>query len=131
MRVDGTIHWISALTVALSLSTCADSGGPELLACSDSLNVTVGSGVEPLFSWSPNCKAEYVFVVDSAPRELARWAIRAHVTGEGVPSPVRYGDTSSTMNTEFGPVPLVAAQKYLIRIYTDSGGPIGQAIFTP
>jgi hypothetical protein len=119
--------------LAYLLTSCADSGGPALVPCSDSLAVSVGPGVEPLFTWSPNCRAEYITVVDSLPSggELARWAIRARTTGQGSPSPVRYAHAPANMNVEFQPVALVVGHQYLVRVYPDSGGALGQALFTP
>ena len=101
-------------------------------ACTDSLVISVGAGVQPLIKWTPNCRAEYLTVVHPDPSggDLARWAIRARTVGQGAASPIQYGQAPSSMNVEFGPSPLVAGTEYRVDIYANTGA-LGTVLFTP
>ena len=107
---------------------CSDSlSQPALDPCpGDTVTVQAGTGVTPLFTWTPDCGVAFLEVYPAA-GGASRWTVYA--TEESGDNPirtgVRYGMTPSRGVTVGGPLPLAQGTEYAIRVsrrLCDQGG---------
>src|SRR5207237_10539520 len=94
--------YLAAIGLAVgAVARCASSSGPSLPPCTDPVTLTATTALEPGFAWTPNCLVDQVTleenIAPSAGGPQARWAMRSRVTGQGKPSPDRYGDVAASM----------------------------------
>jgi hypothetical protein len=125
----------AVLVLALGgLARCTSSSGLSLAACSGAVTVTPTSDLAPTLAWAPNCFVDQVTVEESiapsAGGPQPRWIIQSQTTGQGTPSPLRYGDVPARMKEVLSAQPLVTGHQYRISV---SGGAtvVGTAVFTP
>src|SRR6266540_1106056 len=99
---------LAAVVLATGLLLCwSCATGPDLVACTGPVTVTTTSGLDPTFSWTPNCLVDQLSVeADIAP-------------SAGGPQP-RWLSAS----------PLVAGHEYTVRVFA-SGTQIGLRVFGP
>jgi hypothetical protein len=124
-----------ALLLAVGgLARCTSSSGPNLAPCSGAVTLTPSSGLTPTLVWTPNCLVDQVTVEEniapSAGGPQPRWIIQSQTTGQGTPSPLRYGDVPAPMQVVLSAAALVAGHQY--RVHVSGGGTVvGTAVFTP
>ena len=96
------------------------------------MTLTATTALEPGFVWTPNCLVDQDTleenIAPSAGGPQARWAIRSRVTGQGTPSPLRYGDVPASMKERA--VTLVAGYEYSARVFAGTVV-VGHAVFRP
>lgn len=117
-----------------ALVRCSSSNGPSLAPCTAQVTLTATSGLQPRFTWTPNCLVDEVTleenIAPSAGGPQPRWAIRSRMTGQGTRSPLLYGVVPATMEEVLSPATLVAGHEYSARVY---GGTtlVGVLVFRP
>jgi hypothetical protein len=126
----GMSHRALLLTVALAAGTlaCSDpTGQPALEPCpGDSVTLEAGSGVTPLFTWSPDCGVAFLEVYPAAGGG-SRWTVYADSSSAAenpIRTGVRYGMTPRHGVTVAGPLPLAPGTAYTIgvsRLLCDQG----------
>lgn len=112
---------ITFACASVCLLACGNATGPEeqAMPCTDdtgSVEVTVGPGLTPSFSWSPACAVAMVLVEEdgsdmwSAITDETLWDNPA--TANLVASPVTYGTAITGTTTSQEPLPLQTGHTY-------------------
>jgi hypothetical protein len=125
----------AALVLVVSgLARCTSSSGPNLAPCTGAVTVMPSSGLTPNLVWTPNCLVDQVTVEEniapSAGGPQPRWIIQSRTTGQGTPSPLRYGDVPASMQEVLSAAALVAGHQYRVSVL-GGGMVVGTAVFTP
>lgn len=115
-------HRALLLTVALAAGSlaCSDpTSQPALDPCpGDSVTLQAGSGVTPLFTWSPDCGVAFLEVYPAA-GGASRWTVYADSSSADenpIRTGVRYGMRPRHGVTVGGPFPLARGTDYTIRV---------------
>jgi len=110
------------------------SNRSTLFACSSTVNITVGSGITPTFSWTPACSLFFLLVEGNTGGD--QWSVISDSTNAIAP-PVTYGIVPPGATADFPPTTLVSGMSYdvLVARWTGPGAQdgviIGSKTFTP
>ena len=111
---------------AAALAACHDTGAEPLPECSDRPvpHVTADTGLTPLLSWTPACRAAKVQVQDTLAdlRWPPVWAFE--VDQNSVVPPLRYGATPAGAQNVVGPAPLQHGHGYVVTIWRRTKDPL-------
>ena len=114
------------------LAACGSPAGANHDACDFDTQISIGSGLTPSVTWSPNCLAKD-FAIDSAPDTTSReahfvWWLDSSPDGTGEPvnrigSPLDYSSRPDQVMVRVAPHPLVPGVQYRVSIdaYDDAG----------
>jgi hypothetical protein len=116
---------------------CNGSSTVSPQACAQNLQVAVGDGTAPLFSWAPPCGVSSLSVETVPPATRGNVeTVWAFSVPENVPvgPGIRYGHAPDRANVWFAAQPLVAGRSYRVRVTQTLGGDVvvggGEAVFT-
>jgi hypothetical protein len=104
------VFWIAA--VAGLAAGCSEAEGPG--DCSGDVELEVGEGSTPIFTWSPVC--EVAALVVQSPAE-AVWSIHSGVGRNALVPPVRYGELPPGGIEEIPAQPLQPGFGYFVRVF--------------
>lgn len=113
------------LTATLAAAMgCSDSGVTRPAACSASLTVAIGRGLQPAIDWQPTCTVASVTVAEAGDGlSLPTWQAWASVGG--VTPPVRVGASPSGANVWGAGASLAAGVAYTVYVVRgDRGNPM-------
>jgi hypothetical protein len=121
---------VSLLTAVLFGAQCQRPTGPSIPDCEfNGPTISVSPGLNPTFSWSPQCAALELAVFDDT-IGLAAWDIAGRIT-----SPVSYGSwQNGNVDVITAPHPLVAGHQYSVQLYrgfVNGTALVAQQGFTP
>lgn len=123
----------------LLLATCSDGIGPRPLEPCDAdqeVEVMVGSGPNPVFSWTPACGLASLHVWDQ--NQTSGWVLYTGPRTHENPlrSGIRYGDAPPESVEPAPATPLISGREYTVTVYRwigdQAGGshfPVGSATF--
>ena len=135
MRITLALCFAVGLLVSCGGETGMNPPPPDEndLSCSDSVEVTVGSGLNPTFSWTPDCAIGRL-IVEQGIDEY--WG--SETAGENsYRSPITYDVHPPTALEHEPAIPLEAGQTYTVSLYTwvsvtpESLLLVGTKTFTP
>lgn len=119
-------------SVAVGIALVAGCHGPVeprlLPVCEYPTTISVTSGLKPVFSWSPECRAGEL-IVDPISDVVDNWVIQGAGHTDGLVQPLRYGSSPDSTVTIVSPMPLVDYQQDRVRLLVaDSTSPLYQTV---
>jgi hypothetical protein len=132
----------SLLVVAIG---CGGDPNAANAGCSDPVSVSVGTGLEPLFIWLPNCTVHNLVVLEGVgphpfSQGAAAWVVESQPDANNLPnnllrSSIRYGEIPAEGRELALPHALVSGQPYTVylNVYTIDQRVelVGSRTFTP
>jgi len=94
------------------------------------VNVTVGTGITPSFTWTPSCRVFAVLVEDNSGGD--QWYLTKTTTG--IAPGVVYGMVPQGAVQDRAPTPLQRGSSYIVILFgtaADDFQQIAQRVFTP
>ena len=114
----------AALAALTALVACSDPVPLGLAPCTGPVSIQVSGGLQPAFSWTPECTVAslWVWVVlpPSAGGDQPTWIASTTIQYQGLQSPVRYGAAAPGVRT-YGEPALVAGRDYYVTLHADTG----------
>jgi hypothetical protein len=131
--------------VAFAWLGCGSDPNAANAGCSDPVTVGVGAGMQPNFSWSPNCAVYNLVVLEGVgphpfSQGTAAWVVESQPDVNGLPNNrlhggIRYGEVPAEGRQVTPPVALTAGQPYTVylNVYTldQRVEGVGSKTFTP
>jgi hypothetical protein len=135
----------AAFLLVFAVFGCGSDPTSANAGCNDPVAVSVGAGLEPNFSWLPNCAVYNLVVLEGVGphpfgQGTATWVVESQPDANGLPnnrlrSSIRYGELPSDGRLVSGPVTLVTGQPYTVylNVYTldQRVETVGSRTFTP
>jgi hypothetical protein len=142
-RLGVLVSWMGLFGVSV-LGCGGDPNAPDA-GCDGPVLLGASAGLEPSFSWLPNCGVHNLIVLQGVGphpfgQQAADWAVESEPGTQGLPnnrlhSSIRYGAVPSGGRQLVAPVPLVAGQPYTVylNVYTSEQRTetVGSRTFTP
>jgi hypothetical protein len=98
---------LGALALFLVTTSCGDDLGSGVAGCSDQVELSVGLGVVPTFTWSPEC-AIFALTVTPEMGQQNLWTIFSSNNSNSIDAPITYGVVPDGA-VENGPATLLEA----------------------
>jgi hypothetical protein len=138
------IRILAGLLIFSGLGCGSDPNGANA-GCSDRVVVSVATGLQPLFIWSPNCAVHNLVVLEgvgphSFGQGTATWVVESQLDVNDLPnnrlhSTIRYGEVPPEGREVTAPVALSIGQPYTVylNVYTvdQRVETVGSKTFTP
>lgn len=126
---------IPVLSLALAFGVgCDGDGGSDPVDCR-SVELTVGPGARPVYSWTSACPGIALFVTDMTTGESVWGVTTAGNSDKNLLQPaVTHGLKPVGADEVFSPSELLRGRTYQVLLYRQDGGfavIAGQALFTP
>lgn len=115
MKIRSPYAVLALLALALAIAACGDSAGPSGGGCDGPVTMTISSGSQPTFDWSPACTIAQVVVTDfdeTDPDSVVKWQVLAEQNV--IRPPVAYGVTPSNAVQGVEPRLLKAGRHYFV-----------------
>lgn len=115
MKIRSRYAVLALLAMALAIAACGDSAGPSGGGCDGPVTLTIGSGSQPTFDWTPVCTIAQVVVTDldeTDPDSVVKWQVFAQQNI--IRPPVSYGVTPSNAIQGVEPRLLRAGRRYQV-----------------